>query len=108
VYGEWWAMEELYQQGKVKAIGVSNFHPDRIMDLMVHNNITPVVNQIEENSFQNAKENGTLVDSTSSYFENRTRPGEIISLWPVLPRTIAKIFSYGKSRAQKHYGKLDA
>jgi 2,5-diketo-D-gluconate reductase A len=52
VYGEWRAMEELYQQGKVRAIGVSNFLPDRIMDLMVHNNITPAVNQIEVNPFQ--------------------------------------------------------
>lgn len=51
VYGEWRAMEELYQQGKVRAIGVSNFPPDRIMDLMVHNNITPAVNQIEVNPF---------------------------------------------------------
>jgi 2,5-diketo-D-gluconate reductase A len=51
VYGEWHAMEELYQQGKVRAIGVSNFLPDRIMDLMVHNNITPAVNQIEVNPF---------------------------------------------------------
>jgi 2,5-diketo-D-gluconate reductase A len=52
VYGEWHAMEELYQQGKVRAIGVSNFLPDRIMDLMIHNNITPAVNQIEVNPFQ--------------------------------------------------------
>jgi 2,5-diketo-D-gluconate reductase A len=52
VYGEWRAMEELYQQGKVRAIGVSNFLPDRIMDLMIHNKITPVVNQIEVNPFQ--------------------------------------------------------
>lgn len=52
VYGEWRAMEELYQQGKVKAIGVSNFQPDRIMDLIVHNQITPAVNQIEVNPFQ--------------------------------------------------------
>jgi len=52
VYGEWRAMEELYQQGKVRAIGVSNFHPDRIMDLMIHNKITPAVNQIEVNPFQ--------------------------------------------------------
>lgn len=52
VYGEWRAMEELYQQGKIRAIGVSNFLPDRIMDLMMHNNITPAVNQIEVNPFQ--------------------------------------------------------
>lgn len=52
VYGEWRAMEELYQQGKIRAIGVSNFQPDRIMDLMIHNNITPAVNQIEVNPFQ--------------------------------------------------------
>ncbi len=52
VYGEWRAMEELYQQGKVRAIGVSNFQPDRIMDLMIHNKIPPAVNQIEVNPFQ--------------------------------------------------------
>lgn len=52
VYGEWRAMEELYQEGKVRAIGVSNFQPDRIMDLMIHNKLAPVVNQIEVNPFQ--------------------------------------------------------
>lgn len=52
VYGEWRAMEELYQQGKIRAIGVSNFQPDRIMDLMIHNQITPAINQIEVNPFQ--------------------------------------------------------
>jgi diketogulonate reductase-like aldo/keto reductase len=51
VYGEWRAMEELYQQGKIRAIGVSNFQPDRIMDLMIHNTVRPVVNQIEVNPF---------------------------------------------------------
>src|SRR5271157_1128236 len=51
VYGEWRAMEELYSQGKVRAIGVSNFQPDRVMDLMIHNNVTPAVNQIEVNPF---------------------------------------------------------
>jgi len=52
VYGEWRAMEELYQQGKVRAIGVANFQPDRIMDLMIHNQIAPALNQIEVNPFQ--------------------------------------------------------
>ncbi len=52
VYGEWRAMEALYQQGKIRAIGVSNFQPDRIIDLMIHNKITPAVNQIEVNPFQ--------------------------------------------------------
>ena len=51
VYGEWRAMEELYAQGKARAIGVSNFHADRIMDLMIHNDVTPAVNQIEVNPF---------------------------------------------------------
>lgn len=46
-YGAWRAMEELYREGKIKAIGVSNFLPDRLMDLIVHNEIVPAVNQIE-------------------------------------------------------------
>lgn len=65
VYGEWRAMEELYQQGKVRAIGVSNFPPDRIMDLMIHNKITPAINQIEVNPFQQQIETqGFLQDNS--------------------------------------------
>ena len=51
VYGEWRAMEELYKEGKVRAIGVSNFHPDRLIDLIIHNEIAPAVNQIEIHPF---------------------------------------------------------
>lgn len=51
VYGEWRAMEELYKEGKVRAIGVSNFHPDRLIDLIIHNEIAPAVNQIETHPF---------------------------------------------------------
>ena len=52
VFGEWRAMQELYKAGKARAIGVSNFQPDRLMDLMVHHEIVPAVNQIETHPFQ--------------------------------------------------------
>jgi len=78
VYGEWRAMEELYQQGKIRAIGVSNFHPDRIMDLMIHNQITPAVNQIEVNPFQQQidtqkflQDNGVQVEAWAPFAEGR-------------------------------------
>lgn len=51
VYGSWRAMEELYREGRVKAIGVSNFHPDRLIDLILHNKVTPAINQIETHPF---------------------------------------------------------
>ncbi|QIP14172.1 aldo/keto reductase [Spirosoma aureum] len=51
VYGEWRAMQELYKVGKVRAIGVSNFQPDRLIDLIVHNEIVPAINQIETHPF---------------------------------------------------------
>jgi len=69
VYGEWRAMEELYQQGKIRAIGVSNFQPDRIMDLMIHNKITPVVNQIEVNPFQQQIETQKFLQDNSVQIE---------------------------------------
>ncbi|ACZ19855.1 aldo/keto reductase [Thermanaerovibrio acidaminovorans DSM 6589] len=47
VYGSWRAMEELYQEGLIRAMGVSNFHGDRLMDLAVHGRTTPAVNQLE-------------------------------------------------------------
>ncbi len=51
VHGAWRAMEELHQAGKIRAIGVSNFHPDRLADLMAFNKVVPAVNQIEVNPF---------------------------------------------------------
>lgn len=51
VYGEWKAMQELYKEGRVRAIGVSNFHPDRLIDLIIHNEIVPAINQIEAHPF---------------------------------------------------------
>jgi 2,5-diketo-D-gluconate reductase A len=51
VYGSWRAMEELYKNEKVRAIGVSNFQPDRIIDLITFNEIVPAVNQVETNPY---------------------------------------------------------
>jgi len=51
VYGVWRAMEELHGAGKIRAIGVSNFYPDRVVDFVLHNDITPAVNQIEIHPF---------------------------------------------------------
>ena len=50
-YGSWRAMQELYAQGKVRAIGVSNFYPDRLVDLVINSGFTPAVNQVEMNPF---------------------------------------------------------
>jgi len=51
VKGSWKAMEELYEAGKIKAIGVSNFDPDQLADLMTYAKIKPVINQIETHVF---------------------------------------------------------
>ncbi len=57
-YGSWRAMEELYKEGRIRAIGVSNFLPDRIIDLCNNANVTPAVNQIELHPFY--QRNGEL------------------------------------------------
>lgn len=51
VYGAWRAMEELHRAGRIRAIGVSNFYPDRLVDFVIHNDIKPAVNQIETHPF---------------------------------------------------------
>lgn len=50
-YGAWRAMEEMYQEGVIRAIGVANFYPDRLADLIEFNEVTPAVNQVEANVF---------------------------------------------------------
>lgn len=56
VYGEWRAMQDLYKEGKIRAIGVSNFQPDRLIDLIIHNEIVPAVNQVETHPFHQQHE----------------------------------------------------
>ena len=51
VFGAWRAMEEMYKEGKIRAIGLSNFFPDRFMDLILHNTVVPAVCQMEVNPY---------------------------------------------------------
>lgn len=78
VHGSWRAMEELYREGRIRAIGVSNFHPDRLIDLIVHNQVAPAVNQIETHPFhqqietqQFLQENGVQIQSWGPFAEGR-------------------------------------
>src|SRR4051812_3932999 len=78
VYGSWRALEELYREGRVRAIGVSNFQPDRLMDLLVHNEVAPAVNQVETHPFnqqieaqQFMQEHGVQIESWGPFAEGR-------------------------------------
>lgn len=59
-YGTYRAMIDLYKEGKIKAIGVSNFYPDRLVDLTLFNEVPPAVNQIEVNPFHQQLEAQTI------------------------------------------------
>lgn len=78
VHGSWRAMEELYKEGKVRAIGVSNFQPDRLIDLIIHNEVVPAVNQVETHPFCQQleshdfmKENGVQIESWGPFAEGK-------------------------------------
>ena len=78
VYGEWRAMQDLYKEGRIRAIGVSNFHPDRLIDLIIHNEIVPAVNQIETHPFHQQietqkflQENNVQIESWGPFAEGK-------------------------------------
>jgi 2,5-diketo-D-gluconate reductase A len=78
VFGSWRAMEELYEAGKIRAIGVANFQIDRVMDLMVFGKIPPAVNQIETHPFHQQiaaekflKENNVQIESWGPFAEGK-------------------------------------
>lgn len=78
VYGAWRAMEDLYKEGKIRAIGVSNFYPDRLIDLIVHNEIVPAINQIETHPFHQQietqnflQENNVQIESWGPFAEGK-------------------------------------
>lgn len=62
VYGAWRAMEELHRAGRICAIGVSNFYPDRLVDFVLHNEIAPAVNQIEIHPFHQQDDAKAILD----------------------------------------------
>jgi len=70
VYGSWRAMEELYRAGRVKAIGVSNFHPDRVMDLILHNQVPPAINQVETHPFHQQVETQKFLQENKVQMES--------------------------------------
>ena len=100
VYGSWKALEELQENGKIKAIGVSNFGVDRVVDLGIHNNVQPQVNQIEINPFHQQEDEVQLLQ----------KEGVLVEAWAPFAEGKNNLFSnetlqnigdkYGKSIAQ--------
>lgn len=78
VHGAWRAMEQLHKEGRIRAIGVSNFQPDRVMDMIVHHEVVPAVNQIETHPFNQQidtqkflQDNGVQIESWGPFAEGR-------------------------------------
>jgi 2,5-diketo-D-gluconate reductase A len=99
-YRSWREMQELNRDGLTKAIGVSNFYPDRLVDLIAHNEVTPAVNQIETHPFNQRtadqsvmREHGVQIESWGPFAEGQNN----IFSDPVLSEIGA---AHGKSVAQ--------
>jgi len=100
VHGSWRAMEEAYRHGKLRAIGLSNFQPDRLMDIMAFNEVKPAVNQIEVNPFHQQEEsvafmaaNGVQAEAWAPFAEGRNNLFQNESLTAIAAK-------YGKSVGQ--------
>ena len=131
VYGAWRAMEELNRDGTLKAIGVSNFYPDRVVDFVLHNEIVPAVNQIEINPFHQQAAAQTLhekykiqtegwapfAEGQNSIFENETlraigaRHGksvaQVILRWHIQRKIVAIPKSVKKERMIENFSVFD-
>ena len=131
VYGEWRAMQQLYKTGRVRAIGVSNFHPDRLIDLIVHNEIVPAVNQIETHPFnqqveahQFMRENNVQIESWGPFAEGKNNIfhnellasigakynksiAQVILRWLTQRGVVAIPKSVRKDRMEENFNSLD-
>lgn len=99
-YGAYHALEDLYKEGKLRAIGVSNFYPDRLSDICAFNEIIPQVNQVETNPFnqqieaqENMIKNNVQIEAWAPFGEGRNN----IFQNPILKEIAEK---YQKSIAQ--------
>ena len=100
-YGSWRAMEELYKEGRIRAIGVSNFPPDRLVDLILHNEVVPAVNQVETHPFCQQTEaaavmasEGVQIESWAPFAEGRNNlfgNGTLVSLAAKYRKSVAQV-----------------
>jgi len=131
VHGSWRAMQDAHRAGKLRAIGVSNFHPDRLMDILAFNEIAPAVNQVEVNPFQQQLEavpfmNGLGVqaeawapfaEGRNGLFENETllavaqrhgrTVGQVVLRWLVQRGIVALAKSVRKERMAENIAVFD-
>jgi diketogulonate reductase-like aldo/keto reductase len=131
VYGEWRAMQNLYKEGKVRAIGVSNFQPDRLMDLIIHHEIVPAVNQVETHPFHQQTETqkflqennlqieswGPFAEGKNNIFQNELLASigkkynktiaQVILRWLTQRGVIAIPKSVRKERMKENFNSLD-
>lgn len=131
VYGEWRAMQDLYAAGKIRAIGVSNFHPDRLIDLVVNNEIVPAINQVETHPFHQQietqkflQENKVQIESWGPFAEGKNNIFHnelLLSIGNKYNKTIAQVIlrwltqrgviaipkSVRKERMEENFNSLD-
>jgi len=101
VHCSWRAMEELYREGRGRAIGVSNSYPDRVMDLIMHHEVTPAVNQVETHPFHPQAETqkflqenrvqieswGPIAEGRNQIFQNEV----LVSIARAHQKTVAQV-----------------
>ena len=131
VYGEWRAMQDLYKSGRVRAIGVSNFQPDRLIDLIIHNEILPAVNQVETHPFHQQietqkflRENNVQIESWGPFAEGKNNIfhnellasigkkynksiAQVILRWLIQRNVIAIPKSVRKERMEENFNVFD-
>ena len=131
VHGSWRAMEEAHRAGKLRAIGLSNFQPDRLMDIKAFNQVTPAVNQIEVNPFHQQAESvdfmhelgvqaeawAPFAEGKNGLFENEALTaigarhgksvGQVVLRWLVQRGIVALAKSVRKERMQENLAVFD-
>jgi len=130
-YGSWRAMEELYKKGVIRAIGVANFMPDRLVDLVMNNDIPPAINQVEVNPFCQRTQDqlvmekkevqmqswGPFAEGRNGLFENETLKtvgekynksvAQVVLRWLIQRGIVCIPKSVHKERMQENFSVFD-
>ncbi|ETA79674.1 aldo/keto reductase [Youngiibacter fragilis] len=130
-YGAYHALEDLYKEGKVRAIGVSNFYPDRLSDIAAFNEIVPQVNQVETNPLnqqifaqENMVKNGVQIEAWAPFGEGRNgifenpvlkeialkhnkSVAQVILRWLIQRKVVALAKSIHRERIQQNFEVFD-